>query len=133
MPTEQEIDAAAAALPSGETLGPALARINARAALEAADRVRAPASFACADATALRARHRTRAKQAIAQFICACDLTDGFCSPRDGKCHWENNGRRGLRTCSAVAEGALKAMEGCGMSVVWDYDPTLRVTMEKRP
>lgn len=99
------------------------------AALEAAAHVRAPASFQCADGAALRVRHRARALQAIAEHRCSTDLTDGFCGPRDGRCHWQERGHRG---CAAQAEGILAAMESRGMSVVWDHDPNLVVTMEKR-
>jgi hypothetical protein len=100
------------------------------ATLEAAAQVRAPASFRCADGEALRAQHRKRALDALAMHRSTTDLTNGFCAPSEGRC-----GRQSVtgRNCIAQAEGLLKAIEGRGMSVVWDHDPNLIVTMEKRP
>lgn len=133
MPSEEEIEAAAAALPFAATIGAAAARVAARLVLEAADRVRAPKAFACADGAAMRANHRARAKQAMADEACSTDLTDGFCGPQDGRCHWDDDKRPARRTCSARAEGMLRAIESRGCVVVWEHDPTLRIAMEKKP
>lgn len=132
MTTLNEIKAAERAVRDiVEAEGGASAREIASAAVEAAARVRAPASFQCADGAALKALHRQRALQAIAKYRCSTDLTDGFCGPRDGQCHWEGKDSS-VRGCIAQAEAILKAVESLGMSVVWDLDPNLVVTMEKR-
>lgn len=63
-------------------------------------------------------KHRARAVEAIASELCNTHFTDGFCGPRDGKCH---QGRH--VDCMRLAHGCMKAMETRGMSVVWDHDP----------
>jgi len=70
------------------------------------------------------AKHRARAIEAMAKQLCETDMTNGFCCPRDGKCQRENrNPAWPARDCISKAEGLLLAMEGRGMSVVWDHDP----------
>lgn len=143
MPSEHQIEAACAAIQRAfadsfegrsEPVFPLYRRelrVMAIAAIDAANRARAPSSFAAADMPALRALHRARAKQALAMQACACDLTDGFCGPREGRCMREEKGHK--RSCARVAEGMLQAIETCGCAVIWEHDPTLKVTLEKIP
>lgn len=70
---------------------------------------------------AMLAKHRARAIQALAEHRCACDLTDGFCGPRDGVCH--QSGRH--QDCVTQARGLLSALESRGMRAVWIYDLAL--------
>lgn len=62
-------------------------------------------------------KHRARAVEAMALHLCASRFTDGFCSPRDGKCH-----NRPHLDCMRAAEGCMRAMETVGIKVVWPYD-----------
>lgn len=68
-------------------------------------------------------KHRTRALEALARHVCETDKTDGFCCLRDGKCMNDVSGTRPHLNCVRIAEGLMKAIEGRGMSVVWDHDP----------
>lgn len=69
------------------------------------------------------ANHRQRAVEAMAAHLCSMDYTDGFCSPRDGKCR--NPGRR---NCMTMADGLMRSMEQRGCQVVWIHDPLLGTT-----
>lgn len=138
MSSEQEVEAGAGAIEQAwDGLGvspflfyPREIKELARVAIAAAERVRAPKAFAADGTQGMRALHRARALQAIAEERCASDLTTGFCSPRDGKCQWEGAAHR---ACIASAASILRALETQGMVVVWENDPTLSVCMEKRP
>ncbi len=79
------------------------------------------------------ARHRVRAVAAIAGQLCSTDLTDGFCSPRDGKCAGQNGERPDHRNCMVKAEGCVRAMEGVGIKVVWMFDPILKAGAHPDP
>ena len=72
-------------------------------------------------------KHRARAVESLAHHLCTTDYTDGFCCPRDGLCHHSRQrpgiANRADRNCMAVANNMVKAMEGRGLSVVWDHDP----------
>lgn len=72
---------------------------------------------------ASKPKHRARAVEAMAYHICACEKTDGFCSPRDGKCHNPLGGKREMRqNCMASSEQLMRAIESRGCMVVWPYD-----------
>lgn len=64
-----------------------------------------------------------RALQAIANHRCVCDLTDGFCGPRDGEC--TQRGRRPRGGCNVEAKGILDSLATVGVIVVWDFDPEM--------
>ncbi len=124
MPTLEEIEAAEkAAIAAGCLSGFRRDRLRTivTAVLEAAERVRAPASFNFPGDEAMRVRHRARALQAIAQQRCETDLTTGFCCPRDGECSRQSS--RG--SCVHSAEGILQAIETRGLAVIWRMDPAL--------
>ncbi|MBI1202570.1 MAG: hypothetical protein GC182_08670 [Rhodopseudomonas sp.] len=137
MPTEQEVEAAFSELFGASRAMPRtdeLLRQMIRQALGAAEHVRAPKSFACADGAELRALHRKRAQIALASHRCATDLTNGLCAPKDGHCHYETRtDGHAVSGCMAQAAALLKAMESRGLCVVWEYDPALSFAMEKRP
>lgn len=67
------------------------------------------------------AKHRQRAVEALASHRCNTDLTDGFCGPRDGKCH-----RASHRDCMVQAEGLMRSIENVGCTVVWAFDREMR-------
>jgi hypothetical protein len=68
-----------------------------------------------------RPKHRARAVEAMADHLCATDFTDGFCSPRDGKCRGGNQVIPN-RNCMQVAEQCMQSMECRGVMVIWSYD-----------
>jgi hypothetical protein len=73
-------------------------------------------------------KHRERAIQAIAGHTCSTELTDGFCSPRDGKCIGQKGERPDHRNCVVKAKGYLQALDSVGVKVVWTHDPILRAS-----
>jgi hypothetical protein len=63
--------------------------------------------------------HRApRALQNIAHEICATELTDGFCGPREGKCTRQHK----PGGCIRRAEACLQAMATSGVIPIWVYD-----------
>jgi hypothetical protein len=83
-------------------------------------------------AAAIKAKHRQRGLNAMAEHLCSTDYTDGFCSPDTNglmsgaaHCRHHNLPRNG-RDCVAKALGLVKAIESRGCSIVWDHDPALR-------
>lgn len=68
------------------------------------------------------AKHRARAVEQLASHRCNCDLTDGFCGPRDGQCRKSGAERPGRANCMIQAEGLMQAIEGRGCTVVWAFD-----------
>lgn len=67
-------------------------------------------------------RHRKRAIQAIAEHRCSCDLTTGFCGPRDGKCTRPTAESRPDRNCIVQATALVEAMATNGVVPIWVYD-----------
>ncbi|MDN3278779.1 hypothetical protein QWJ07_31270 [Frankia sp. RB7] len=78
---------------------------------------------------ALKDKHRRRAIGALADHLCATDMTTGFCSPiyitgmMSGEVRCARNSGR---NCVARAEGLVQAIENRGCSIVWDHDPALK-------
>jgi hypothetical protein len=130
MSSEQEIAASSDVIKDTFAEGAVVSPIDlARSVLAAAERVRTPKAFNVEGAKETRALHRARAVQTIAEHRCSTDLTNGFCGPSNGVCR---RGSESGRDCIAEARGIVRALESRGMAVIWEYDPTLYVCMEKR-
>lgn len=80
---------------------------------------------------ATKAKHHARALRAIATHLCATDMTDGFCQPRDGKCIGQGGERPGHRNCIVRAEGCLFSLKTCGMTAVWLFDKSAQQQQPK--
>jgi hypothetical protein len=61
-----------------------------------------------------RARHRDRALEAIAKYLCEARWTDGFC----------NGSREGCK-CRSAAHAILVSLEIRGVIPVWEFDRAL--------
>jgi ribosomal protein L37E len=68
--------------------------------------------------------HRGRALHAMAGHICSTRLTNGFCGPRDGRCHnyGADDPLRQHLNCMFQARGLMGAVETVGCKVVWAFD-----------
>jgi len=85
----------------------------------------------------IKAKHRQRGLNAMAEHLCATDLTDGFCCPQTeghlmssgAHCRNPARSRNNRLDCVARALGLVQAIESRGCSIVWDHDPAL----EKKP
>lgn len=63
-----------------------------------------------------------RALHAIAGELCATHFTDGFCSPRDGKCVGQKGERPAHRNCMTKALGCFQSMCSRGIKPVWVFN-----------
>jgi hypothetical protein len=85
-----------------------------------------------ATAADIKAKHRQRGLNAMAEHLCSTDYTDGFCSPdtnglMSGAAHCRHhNLPRAGRDCVARALGLVQAIESRGCSIVWDHDPATK-------